>query len=321
MSGPGVKNIPLLVVSCDRYADLWRPFFYVFRKRWPDCPFPFYLGTNHLICREPNVKTITVGDDINWATGVQNMLEQIDSTHVVFFLEDFFLTGRVDTPAVERLVAIALEKKPACLRLAPLPYPTPLPKETIQGYPDIGIVEPDLPYRVSAQPAIWRTDSLIKLLVPGFNIWEFEHLGTLMSKEMPEEFLGPLKPYIIYDHALEKGKWKPAGLRICREAGIEPDLTARLAFTPEEFLRYNAAGEAAEKFHQFKEAALSGFIKGDRLTGTIYVFRCLARRPFFLQSWAILLFGMIGPGALKWLRRVYLKHKIDRIRFSKARRT
>ena len=39
-----IKNkFAILIVSCDKYSDLWDPFFKLFFKFWPDCPFNIYL--------------------------------------------------------------------------------------------------------------------------------------------------------------------------------------------------------------------------------------------------------------------------------------
>jgi len=39
-------KIAVLVVSCDKYADLWPPFFQLFLRFWPECPFSVYLISN-----------------------------------------------------------------------------------------------------------------------------------------------------------------------------------------------------------------------------------------------------------------------------------
>lgn len=39
-------DVAVVVASCDAYADLWEPFFRLFRRYWPDCPYPVYLGSN-----------------------------------------------------------------------------------------------------------------------------------------------------------------------------------------------------------------------------------------------------------------------------------
>jgi hypothetical protein len=31
-------RIAIPVVSCDKYSDLWQPFFALFDRFWPDCP-------------------------------------------------------------------------------------------------------------------------------------------------------------------------------------------------------------------------------------------------------------------------------------------
>jgi hypothetical protein len=66
-----VSEIPLLIVSCDKYADLWRPFFHVLRTRWPNCSFDLYLGNNYLTCEVPGVKMINIGEDHSWAAATE----------------------------------------------------------------------------------------------------------------------------------------------------------------------------------------------------------------------------------------------------------
>ena len=53
-------GLSVLVISCDRYADLWRPFFELFWRHWPDCQGPVYLGSNFTDYSDPRVQTIKV---------------------------------------------------------------------------------------------------------------------------------------------------------------------------------------------------------------------------------------------------------------------
>ncbi|MEA2571429.1 MAG: hypothetical protein QOI24_3430 [Acidobacteriota bacterium] len=300
---------PLLVISCDRYSDLWEPFFRVLRARWPDCPFPLFLGTNHKTCTIDGVTTINIGDDISWTSGVRAMLDRIDSDDVILFLEDFFLIEQVDTTAVLRLVDAARKYRVGSLRLAPLPAPTPLP--TVASPVDgIGIVQPGEVYRVSTQPAIWRRETLHRLLLPGFSAWDFEHLGTQLSAELDDQFWGPLKPSLVYDHGVEKGKWKPEGVAICRAAGVEPDLSARPLFTDAELQSHLAAAEPAMREYAIQRDAIDAFTRGERVTGLRFVARGLRRRPAALPLWALVPFGIAGPRAVAWLRRRHLHRRI-----------
>src|SRR5665647_3629546 len=94
------SSLPILVVSCDRFSDVWPVFFTLFFRYWPDCPFDIYLGSNYLRYEHPQVTTITVGEDTSWAHGARLMLESLSSEYVLLFLEDFLLTEPVDSDKV-----------------------------------------------------------------------------------------------------------------------------------------------------------------------------------------------------------------------------
>ncbi len=40
------QQTAVLVVSCDNYSDVWSPFFELYSRFWPDCPFNTYLISN-----------------------------------------------------------------------------------------------------------------------------------------------------------------------------------------------------------------------------------------------------------------------------------
>src|SRR6266568_9360967 len=94
-------RIAVLVVSCDPYSDVWAPFFTLFWKYWPDCPYPVYLGTNEKTVPHNSVTTLRVGTDRDWSSNLREMLRQLRAEHVMLFLEDFFITARVDTASIQ----------------------------------------------------------------------------------------------------------------------------------------------------------------------------------------------------------------------------
>jgi hypothetical protein len=282
-------------------------FFQVFRRYWPDCPFRVFLGTNHLGWDDPGVTVIRTGADTSWAAGVLRMLDALDTEHVILFLEDFLLQESVRSSEIMRLVRDGLEADVGCVRLSPLPAPSPPPPHPMRDRPWLGVVPRGTLYRVSAQPAIWRTDVLRRYLVPGFTPWEFELLGTQMSEFTEDTFWGPYEPAIVYDHAIEKGLWRDVGLEICRRAGVAVDLGAR---------GRQPAGVDRDAWSHGPDAnvgrlrAVAAFGAGRRFDGIRSVGPLLARRPWATQLWAISAFGMMGPRAFAWLRRQNLRRRI-----------
>jgi len=119
-----MAEIPILVVSCDKYSDLWDPFFQIFHHRWPDCPFPIFLGSNHLTRNNPQITTLAIGDDRGWADSVRRMIDRLPGEYAILLLEDFLFTAPVDTGRVKRLVEVARQEQLGCLRLSPCPAPT-----------------------------------------------------------------------------------------------------------------------------------------------------------------------------------------------------
>jgi hypothetical protein len=301
-------GVPVLVVSCDRYSDVWRPFFELFWRRWPDCAGPVYLGTNFLRHDDQRVQSLPIGPDVTWASGVRRMLDRLDSDYVLVMLEDFLLTEPVDNARIERLARLARAEQPGCLRLySILPPPRSHPR-----HPELGWFAPGDPYRITAQAAIWRVSTLRRLLVPGFSPWDFEFLGTQLARGMPDAIWGVREPALVYDQAVEKGRWRPQGVAICLAAGVEIDRGARPVFTREELERHERSAIPGARFAERKHAALDRFEEGDRVSGLRELLWCLRRQPLSLQLWGIAATALLGRRAIGWLRRAHLRLSVAR---------
>ncbi len=223
-----MNEVAVLVVSCDNYSDLWGPFFGIFRKRWPDCPYPLFLGSNYKMFSSDGVASIQVGEDVSWADNLQRMLDRTPFPRIILLLEDFLLTKPVDTELVRSLAKLAIGKDLSCLRLFPHPPPT----RRLRKMPGVGELRRGDQYRVSTQAAIWDVNMLRSLARPGFSAWDFELIGSLLSNDFPGTFWGTYEPAIHYRHGVLQGKWLPLGLSICAEAGVEVDLGTRPVLNP-----------------------------------------------------------------------------------------
>ena len=301
-----MSSLPVLVVSCDRYADVWRPFFQLFWRRWPDCPGPVYLGSNDATYDDPRVQPLRIGEDVTWAAGLLSMLDRISGEYVIIMLEDFLLMQTVDNERIQRLSRIAVAEQVGCLRLYSI-FP---PERPIADYPELASFAPADRYRITLQAAIWRVELLKRLLVPGFTPWDFELVGSQMSDFMPDRIWGVKEPAIVYDHVIEKGKWRPQGLAICREAGIEADVARRGAFTVAELEGHEQAGVASAEFAERKRQAVMRFRKGRRAEALRDVLWCVRRQPASIQLWAIAAAGCVGPSAMASLQRLHVRAKV-----------
>lgn len=219
-----MNSCSLLVLSCNKYRDLWGSCTALHRKYWPDCPYPRYLASDTLPPEYTGFKSLSAGQTkLPWSDFLVNILEQIEGDYLLLMLDDFFLTGRVDTAYVENLFAKLVLLEGGYLGLVPQ-------KQWMIGVPghlDIGEHQRGLPYRTSLQGAFWKKGTLEALLVPGESPWQFELYGGLRSDALKEPFFASYNHPIPYIDVLERGKWLPRGVRLCKKEGLPIDLSIR----------------------------------------------------------------------------------------------
>jgi hypothetical protein len=309
------SSIPLLVVSCDKYADVWPFFFSLFRIRWPDCPYPVLLGSNQLSAELPGVTNILIGPDLSWSTGVVKMLDRVlelypNANYVLIFLEDFFIESQVNTARIVDLARIATEENVGCLRLvAGLPLALP-PTYDIPKYPGLGVIAQGEQYRVTLQASIWRIDTLRRFLAPGLNAWEFEQIGTQMSYGLDDTFWGVTSPAINYDHAVEKGKWKPAGLAILRGAGLPFESLEREVFTIEELAAHFKRSQVESEVAKYRNYSLRSFLIGQRKEGLVFLMKSLSVSGLSFHNFVLSCVGLLGATVTRFALALYVKYRL-----------
>lgn len=225
-----MSEFAVLISSCDKYADLWEPFFNLFWRYWSDCPYPVYLGSNEQAFEHPKVESILVGKDRDWTFGARKMVEHVNAEYVLIMLEDFFIREPVDTERVCHYIKLLKELKGNLLRLRPPIY---RPFERMKDHPELARFIKDSPYIVSLQPTIWRTQWLVSLMRDGESAWDFEIEGTRRANEDFGNYFMLLKdrPIEWKNHVVEKGKWFLTEARRYKDAGIGCDFSRREIMT------------------------------------------------------------------------------------------
>lgn len=215
----------VLVISCDKYQDLWASFFILFFRYWPDCPFPVYLVANHTVYSDNRVRTIKIGRDRNWSSNLAKALRLINSHIVLVVLEDYMLNEPVNTDRIMKLVEYMRRKEAGCLRLFPMPGPDRICNDNS----GVGELAKGAPYRLSLQAALWDRETLLSLLRWGESAWELEVRGTPRTCQLAQTFLSvtTASPAISYLNAVVKGRWQPEVLEFCRKEGVPLDISRR----------------------------------------------------------------------------------------------
>ncbi|MDD4902659.1 MAG: hypothetical protein PHE24_06010 [Patescibacteria group bacterium] len=221
------KNCAIVISSCDAYADAWDPFFTLFFRYWPDCPFRIILISNGREYNDARVTTYKIKNDLGWSGNLIEALKNIGEDYVIYFQEDYFLRKKVITEKIFAALKLIAETRAAYLRL----YPCPGPDLPFNDSQEIGMIGRGAAYRNSTQTAIWDRQIFLSLLKDGETGWDFETGGGLeRSRKIDQPFLSFRAPAIDYFcTAILKGKYLYDAVRFCRREGIRLDLTKRKA--------------------------------------------------------------------------------------------
>lgn len=215
------SKFAILILSCDKYADLWEPFFYLFWKNWQDCPYPVYLGSNTIAYKkDKRVKTVLSGKDTDWSTSFKKILAQISEKYIFVWMEDAFITSKMETERFEETFNFL--KTSGAIHIYHRPNLRP-DRWINEG--KYGVHEKGMPYRVSVV-GFWQKDYLGKLLTDGENSWNFEIMGSYRSS-YTDGFYCLNKQLFEFIHLVEKGRWIPAGIDYCKQNNVPVDISAR----------------------------------------------------------------------------------------------
>jgi hypothetical protein len=214
------SSVAVVVSSCDAFFDTWRPFFFFFRKHWSDCPLPVFLIVNQLRVRSNIVRPISVGPDRDWASNMDAALGGIAQPYILYFQDDYFLTGKVNNEQLAEDFDYAFENNAASFCL----YARSTLEPNFQRLNDrIGIVPPDSDGRTRLQVTLWKKDVLHATLRPGESAWNMEARGSERTKDLLAlsyvHRRNPPIPYLM--SAIVRGLWTQQALALCRASGFE----------------------------------------------------------------------------------------------------
>jgi hypothetical protein len=222
------EQLAVIVSSFDGMDDLWEPFWTLFFRFWPNCPYQGYLIANTKQFHRREVRTIRVGDDRGWARNLRLALESLPNQHILYLQEDYLMNAPANSARIERLAEIHRAGGAICTYLYPR-YQCRTPYPLGEG---VDVVDMNLPFRVSLQAAIWDKAALLTLLRDDESQWQFEYRASKEARGLiltdRSKMTDPSSwalPYFVT--AVVRGKWVPGALKLCRGHGINVDRSRR----------------------------------------------------------------------------------------------
>ena len=243
----------VVVCSCDKYSDLWYPYFELFKKFWGNCPYPIYLNTETKEYKTQGLSIHVIHAEegkTDWSSRLIHTINKSDSEFILLTLDDHFLLRPVDEKAFCNLVSY-MDAHPqiACMSF----LTKSRKKQKLLHGRWIKIGKSEL-LRVTASTALWRKERLLSLLCAGESAWEFEGGASNRSRKTPYLYYryegAPDWPDPILDFAQHvyrgygvfQGKWLWNNDKLFRENGLAVDLSLRGTWNKEEFCKFRQKG-------------------------------------------------------------------------------
>lgn len=246
----------VLINSCDKYEDAWLPYMKLAEKFWPDCPYQFYLNTEHKPFSNAGfpvtVLNVLVKDDeknVPWGKRLKDCLLRIQSPYVIIMLEDFFLQAPVNQEELARCINLMENDE----RYAAIYF------KQIAGFTEVDDAEPkyfqmkeNKMYKLNLQAGIWRKSDLEALVEDDDSPWSFEFVGQDRLEGRDKIFLcsmdgthykmdGAVFPYLTgrtTGYGIWTGKWLWNNDQLFRKNGIKTGEISLERFTRLDMLKY-----------------------------------------------------------------------------------
>lgn len=226
------SQMAILVLSCDKYSDLWDDFFNLKEKYWPDCPYPCYLATDTVEYERDGVQLIHFGNIRLWSVCARKALEQIKEPYVALFLEDAFIYKTIDTSIVEENLKFMIDHKADYLTMERNRSGSELsPDDEI--LPHIWRIDKHRNYGIDTSASIWEKEFFRKELERvDCNPWQFEVNYCNQSKTVEglpgRLFFDDRQPFNISPkEVIVQGKWMPDTVAMFHRLGYDIDTSKR----------------------------------------------------------------------------------------------
>lgn len=225
----------VLICSCDKYQDILPPFFTLFKKYWPDCPYDIALSTESINYQDKNLKILNLhpsSPNCSWTERISEALKDINSSQILLLCDDFFLYNKVNTAKVRQIVQWLQEDRSiAAFTLWPLLYGA-----GSSPYDSFASRSKKAKYKIAVIAGLWNKRWLQKYLKGAQETaWQFEPNANQRSHKMlrPGKFYAMLDsqdtifPYDFTKIGLFSGQWLPDTKKVFQANRIKIDFQKR----------------------------------------------------------------------------------------------
>lgn len=230
------QDMAIVVVSFDKYSDIWDVFALCINRYWKNRQYKTYLITNEKSPVYEGIDIISTGKEVSWSYRVRKALGSIKEEYIMLLLEDYLISEKVDNHRVEKTLKYIRTYDLDYLRIVPIP----VMKNAKKGKFAVPITS-NMVYGVNLQAAIWKRDYLLRVLTEeNLSAWEVEARQKFGESTRIDGKCYATNDFVIhYLNGIIQGKWYIKTIESFASQGIEIPLGKRSVMTDKDMRREN----------------------------------------------------------------------------------
>lgn len=168
-----MKNMTMLILSCDKFSDLWDGHIKLLEQNWPDRNMQTYIVTDSPSKKSyPGIKILSAGTEVEWSDRLAYALKYVDTDYVFITLDDYFLIKKVEDRSMVALMEMMEKENIDYIRL--FPRPKRATREELPGYKGINMIDTACDYSVNLYSGLWKKAFIENCVRIPLNAWKFE---------------------------------------------------------------------------------------------------------------------------------------------------
>lgn len=168
-----MKNMTMLILSCNKFSDLWDGHIKLLEQNWQDRDIKTLIVTDSPSNKSyPGIEILSAGTEVEWSDRLAFALKHVDTEYVFVTLDDYFLIKKVNDHSIVSLIKMMEKENIDYVRL--FPKPERATKEELSGYSNIHKIDNNIPYCVNLYSGIWKKAFLESTCKTSETAWLYE---------------------------------------------------------------------------------------------------------------------------------------------------
>jgi hypothetical protein len=199
------KDMTMLILSCDKFSDLWDGHVKMLERYWPDRDIETMIVTDIPTKKHfPNIDIIAAGSDGAWTDRLAFALSLVKTEYVFVTLDDYYLIKNVEDQKISEILEMMNTEHVDYVRL--YPRPKSAKGEPFSDYQKIYQIDTSKNYSVNLYSGIWRADFLQYSVKVPKTIWQFEVTLHKRAEEYGAKCVVSLRDEFKILDVVRKGK-------------------------------------------------------------------------------------------------------------------